>query len=78
MGEMEGLKEIVSLARFTNYERRNVLRAVKESINNLGRLYAIIKKDTRVFLKINLPYETLLFHRLLKNIFPKFLQIILI
>ncbi len=51
---MERLKDIVSLARCKDYERKNVLRAVEESINNLGGLDDIIKKDSRVFLKVNL------------------------
>ncbi|VVB87178.1 Uncharacterised protein [uncultured archaeon] len=48
------MKDIVSLVRCTNYERKNVLHAVEESIKNLGGLDGIIRKDTRVFLKVNL------------------------
>ncbi|MCE8424868.1 MAG: hypothetical protein J5U17_03715 [Candidatus Methanoperedens sp.] len=48
------MQDIVSLTRCTNYERKNVLQAVEKSLENLGGLDAIIRKDTRVFLKVNL------------------------
>lgn len=48
------MKDLVSLTRCTNYERKNVLRAMEESIKNLGGLDEIIKKDSHVFLKVNL------------------------
>jgi len=48
------MKDIVSLVRCTNYDRKNVLHAVEESISNLGGLDGIVRKDTRVFLKVNL------------------------
>lgn len=49
------MKDIVSLTRCANYERKNVLRAVEESITNLGGLDIIFKKDNpRIFLKVNL------------------------
>lgn len=51
---MESMKDIVSLTRCTDYERKNVLRAVEENIKNLGGLDTIIHKDSRVFLKVNL------------------------
>jgi uncharacterized protein (DUF362 family)/NAD-dependent dihydropyrimidine dehydrogenase PreA subunit len=48
------MKDIVSLTRCRNYERKNVLRAMEESIANLGGLDTIFKKDhPRIFLKVN-------------------------
>ncbi|MCX7919614.1 MAG: DUF362 domain-containing protein [bacterium] len=48
------MHNIVSLIQCKNYERQNVLRAVQESIEELGGIGDIIQKDTRVFLKLNL------------------------
>lgn len=48
------MKDLVSLTQCANYERKNVLRAMEESIRNLGGLDGIIKKDARIFLKVNL------------------------
>jgi uncharacterized protein (DUF362 family)/NAD-dependent dihydropyrimidine dehydrogenase PreA subunit len=49
------MNDIVSLTRCGNYERKNVLHAMEESIANLGGLDAIFKKDhPRIFLKVNL------------------------
>ncbi len=48
------MKEIVSLVQCANYERKNVVRAVEDSLINLGGMEAFIKKDLSVFLKVNL------------------------
>lgn len=48
------MNDIVSLTRCMNYERKNVIRAVEESFINLGGIDTLIKKDTSVFLKVNL------------------------
>jgi len=48
------MKDAVSLTQCLDYERKNVVRAVENSITNLGGLDAIIRKDMRVFLKVNL------------------------
>jgi uncharacterized protein (DUF362 family)/NAD-dependent dihydropyrimidine dehydrogenase PreA subunit len=48
------MKEIVSLVKCEDYDREKVLRAVQHSIEQLGGLDGIIKKDARVFLKVNL------------------------
>ncbi|MDI6784390.1 MAG: DUF362 domain-containing protein, partial [bacterium] len=48
------MHDIVTLVRCENYEKKNVLRAVRESIEHLGGFDGLIKKDARVFLKLNL------------------------
>jgi uncharacterized protein (DUF362 family)/NAD-dependent dihydropyrimidine dehydrogenase PreA subunit len=48
------MKEIVSLVKCSDYDKTKVIQAIEKSIEHLGGITNLIKKDTRVFLKVNL------------------------
>ncbi len=50
------MKSSVSIVRCHDYDEKKVLSALRESINLIGGIQTVIKKETRVLLKPNLLY----------------------